>query len=182
MWLTLLAPILSQIFGENGPIGQYLKTKADQAKAAEEYKLATLNAAIEQAKTDAKQVSDRLNSTSQYFKQSTFWFIALPVVITMFFPNFAATMWHNFTLVPEWFQILFVSVYSSIWGLPIAKEYLGGMFKSLGNALDARREYKLEKARINRDAVFTSLRKLFPRGFSQSQVDEINHALDAGEQ
>lgn len=180
MW-QLLIPVLSSLLGEKGPLGQYFKIKADTIAAENNYKLEILKAQTEQAKAEVQQVADRLNSTSQEFKQSTFWFICVPVLITMFAPQFATTMWGNFTLIPEWFQILFVSVYSSIWGLPIAKEYLGGMFKSLGNALDARREYKLEKARINRKAVFDTLKKIFPKGMSQSQVNVIDSALDAGE-
>lgn len=175
-----LIPLISSIFGENGPLGQYFKSKAEQVQAEQQYRLEVLKAQIESAKTEAQQVSDRLGSTSQEFKQMTFWFICAPVLLTMFFPNFSTSMWNNFTLIPEWFQILFVSVYSSIWGLPIAKEYLGGMFKSLGGAIEARREFKLEKARINREAVFASIRKSIG-GIDQKTVDVIDDALDAGE-
>ncbi len=182
MW-ALLVPLISQLLGENGPLGQYFKIKADTITAENNYKLEVLKAQTEQAKAEVQQISDRLNSTSQEFKQLTFWFICAPVLLTMFCPNFAVTMWHNFTLIPEWFQILFVSVYSSIWGLPIAKEYLGGMFKSLGNAIDTRREFKLEKARINREAVFASLRSnpQFKRGIDQATVNMIDTAINEGE-
>lgn len=181
MW-NLIIPLISSVLGENGPLGKYFKLKADTVAAEQTYRLEVLKAQTEQAKTESQQISDRLNSTTQTFKQSTFWFIAVPVVITMcpWSSAFAVTMWANFQLIPEWFQILFVSVYSSIWGLPIAKEYLGGMFKSLGGAMEARREYKLEKARINREAVFASIRKSVG-GVDQRMVDMIDDALDAGE-
>ena len=175
----MLIPLISSLLGGKGPIGQYFKNKSDTLLAEQTYRLEILKAHTEQAKTEAQQISDRLNSTTQSFKQSTFWFIAVPVVITMcpWSSAFAVTMWANFQLIPEWFQILFVSVYSSIWGLPIAKEYLGGMFKSLGGAIEARREYKL---RINREAVFASIRKSIG-GIDQKTVDLIDDALDEGE-
>lgn len=181
MWAAII-PLISSLLGENGPIGKYFKLKADTIAAEQTYRLEVLKAQTEQAKTEAQQVSDRLNSTTQNFKQTTFWFIAVPVIITMcpWTSTFAVTMWANFKLIPEWFQILFVSVYSSIWGLPIAKEYLGGMFKSLGTAIEARREYKLERARINREAVFASIRKSIG-GIDQKTVDMIDTALDEGE-
>ena len=125
MW-AMIIPLISSILGENGPVGQYFKSKAAQVQADQEFKLATLNAQTKQIEVEGQQILDRLNSTSQDFKQSTFWFIAVPVIITMcpWTSSFAVVMWGNFGLIPEWFQILFVSIYSSIWGLPIAKEYL----------------------------------------------------------
>lgn len=182
--LAMLIPFIAGLLGEKGPLGQYFKLKSDKIAAEEKYRLQLLEVQTRQLETEAKQVEDRLNSTSQEFKQSTFWFIAFPVVITMcpWTSKFAVTMWANFALIPEWFQILFVSVYSSIWGLPIAKEYLGGMFKSLGGAMEARREFKLEKARINREAAYAVLRnKMFPKGMTQGQVDILEEVFDAGE-
>ena len=181
--LAMLIPFISGLLGENGPLGQYFKIKSEKIAAEEKYRLQLIEIQTRQLETEAQQVEDRLNSTSQEFKQSTFWFIAFPVVITMcpWTSQFAVTMWANFTLIPEWFQILFVSVYSSIWGLPIAKEYLGGMFKSLGNAVGARREFKLEKARINRKAVFDVIRQELGKGLDQSTVAMVEKALDEGE-
>lgn len=186
VWFSALIPLLSGLFGENGPLGQYFKIKADTIKAQQEYQLAILKAQTETAlatvQADATTTTNRLSSTSQSFKEFTFWFLCGPVLLTMFFPSYAVPMWANFKLIPDWFQILFVSVYSSIWGLPIAKEYLGGMFSSLGNAINDHRDYKLAKARINRESVMASLRaKLFPRGMNQQQVDIVDGALDAGE-
>lgn len=183
MW-ALIVPLISSLLGENGPLGQYFKIKSDKIAAEEKYNLAVLQSQAQLAQTDAQQVTDRLSSTSREFKQSTFWFIAFPVVITMcpWTSDFAVTMWANFGLIPQWFQVLFVSVYSSIWGLPIAKEYLGGMFKSLGNAVESRRGYKLEKARINRAAAYEVLRaKMFQKGMTNAQVQVFEEAFDASE-
>ena len=179
---AMLIPIISSLLGANGPIGQYFKSKNDQLIAEQEYRMEILRAQTEQAKAEVQQVSDRLDSTSQEFKQMTFWFICVPMILTVcpWTSAFAVTMWTNFKLIPEWFQILFASVYCSIWGLPIAKEYLGGMFRSLGGAIEARREFKLEKARINREAVFASIRKSLG-GIDQKTVDMIDGALNEGE-
>lgn len=99
-------------------------------------------------------------------------------------PNYATTMWHNFEAIPDWFRMLFAAVYGVIWGLPVAKDYIGAMFSAAGTALNDRREYKLEKARINRQAVFNTLKQsgILPKVISQQQVDLVDKALDAGEQ
>lgn len=183
MWFTALVPLISSILGENGPLGKYFKLKTDKIVAEQLFQLEILKAKTKEAETEAQQIEDRLNSTTQSFKQSTFWFIAVPVVITMcpWTSTFAITMWANFKLIPEWFQILFVSVYSSIWGLPIAKEYLGGMFKSLGNAIELKREYKI---RVNREAFFNSVRQepeFKKQGIAQRMVDILDTAIDRGE-
>lgn len=182
MW-SLIIPIISQLLGEKGPLGQYFKIRSDTIAAEQTYRLETLKAQTEQAKADVQQVKDRLDATSQDFKQLTFWFLCVPVIVTIlpFTKGFAVEMWNNFTLIPEWFQILFVSVYSSIWGLPIAKEYLGGMFRSLGNAVEARRDYKLQK--YNDKIFFDIIREgVFKNGMTQDQVDVFQKALDAHRQ
>jgi hypothetical protein len=180
VWFSAIVPLLATIFGDKGPIGQYFATKAQTIKAEELYRLEVLKSQTEAAKADVQQTSDRLQATTQDFKQSTFWFICVPIILTVcpWTTDFAVVMWGNFKLIPEWFQILFVSVYSAIWGLPLAKEYLGGMFKSLGNAVEARREYK---ARINRVAVFADLTASLGGKMDQRTIDMVNKAINAGD-
>lgn len=182
---ALLAPILLQIFGESGPIGQYLKIKAETAKATENYKLAVLQADTakytQQMISDTTDLSNRLQATSQSFKQGTFYPLWAIVLFSVFFPSKAEVMWHNFSLMPDWFQWLFLSVYSAIWGLPFVK----GGYGAFTQLLSSRRDYKLEKAKINREAFYASLRnapQFKGRGLDQSTVNMVDAALDAGEQ
>ena len=181
MWAMLL-PLLNGIFGSEGIIGKYIQNKKDIQKAEQDYKLAVLTAQTERVSAtiaaNAAELTTRLTSTSQSFKQTTFYMLIVPVILTMLFPKYAVTMWSNFELMPLWFQNLFISVYSAIWGLPLIK----GGYGAVTAALSDRREYKLEKARINRPAVFDTLRKeIFTQGLTQEQVDDVNKALDEGE-
>ncbi len=71
---------------------------------------------------------------------------------------------------------------SVTWGLPIAKENIGLMFSSIGRGMEARRDFQLAKAKINRAAMFAKLNgTLFPKGPNQQQVDQLDQAIDAGE-
>lgn len=184
MWFAALIPLLSGIFGENGPIGQYFKTKAAQVQAEQDYKLALMKANTEQAiaisTADTAQRSNYLGATSQGFRQGTFYWMSAIILYSILFPSKADALWHNFGLIPQWVQYVYVAMLSVTWGLPIAKENIGLMFSSIGRAIETRREYKLEKARINRDAVFASIRKSLG-GIDQKTVDVIDDALDAGE-
>lgn len=183
MWPLVISAAL-QIFGENGPLGQYFKTKQKLEDAKNEVALARINAdkelAVAQAAADSSQLTSRLSSTSQSFKQQTFWLLVVPVLFSLCFPSKAEVMWHNFGLMPDWFQTLFVSVYCSIWGIPFAEKGLG----AVGNFIQGRREYKLEKLKIkvNRKSVFDKIKqKWFPSGMPEQAVKDLDEALDAGE-
>ncbi len=187
MW-AMLFPLLSGIFGENGPIGAYFKSKAAQVQADQEYRLAVLKSNTDavisgnQATTD--QTRDKLNATTQGFKQGTFYFLVFPIFLTVcpLTKNFAETMWHNFDLIPGWYRTLFGAIYCTIWGIPLAAGYIGGIFNGIGAAIDSRREFKLEKARINRKVVIDDIRKeLFPKGMTQKIVNILDHAIGEGE-
>ncbi len=92
-------------------------------------------------------------------------------------------MWANFNMIPDWIRTLFVLMTSVTWGLPTAKEHISAMVGSIARGVASRRDYKLEKARINRAAVYYSLKTQpeFKKGLSQHTVDILESALNAGE-
>lgn len=174
--ITALIPLLA---GISQPLKDYFSYKAKEAEQLQQLELARIEAekqaVISGNEAESVQMQARLSSTSREFKQSTFYLLVLPVVFSVFFPEAAAAMWENFKQIPEWFQILFVSVYSSIWGLPIAKEYLGGMFRSIGNVMAARREYKL--AQLDKKNFYDILRSVKGR-VTQKEVEVFNTVID----
>ena len=185
-FLALLSPLLSGIFGENGPVGQYFKTKAAQVQAEQEYRLAVLKSNTDsvisgnQATTD--QTRDKLNATTQQFKQSTFYLLLLPMAYSVILPAHAQVLWTNFESIPVWYRTLFGAVYCTIWGIPLAAGYLGGIFSGIGGVIQNSQNFRLEKARINRDAVFAKVKsEWYPKGMNQTEVNELNDALDEGE-
>lgn len=185
MWMALL-PLLSGLFGENGPLGQYFKTKAAQVQAEQDYKLALLKSntdlAIQQSVADTTQRANNLGATTQGFRQGTFYWISAIIFYSIIFPEKATALWTNFNQIPQFIQYIYIAMISVTWGLPVAKENIGLMFSSIGNAVSAHRDFKLEKAKINRKVVLDDIRKeLFPNGMTQAQVNVFDHALDMGE-
>lgn len=177
-FLTALAPLLVGIVQ---PIKDYFTFKAKESRTRYDLEIAKIEAEkqaiISQNEAETQRIQAYLSSVSRGFRQFTFFFLILPVLVSVFFPEYATTMWTNFKIIPEWFQILFVSVYSAIWGLPIIKENVGNMFKSIGNAIELRREYKIKK--YNAKAFFDVVRKgLFPKGMTKEQVEMFEKALE----
>lgn len=178
---ALLIPILATVFGEKGFLGAYLKSKADMQQANNDFKLATMKAQSEQEIqnriSETTNLSTRLNSTSQGFKQSTYIFVCAVITFSIIFPSHAVDMWKNFSLIPHWFSDLFKIMTLTIWGLPIAAPVVTGMFTGISNAISDRREYKLK--RFNTKLMYDGLRKIFPAGMTQEQVNIVNEAVRA---
>jgi len=179
-----LIPLLSGIFGEKGPIGQYFKTKAAQVQAEQDYKLAVLKAnteaAIQASKSDTTQRSNYLGATSQGFRQGTFYWVSAIILYSIIFPSKAEALWFNFEAIPQWVQYIYLGMLSVTWGLPIAKENIGLMFSSIGRGMAARRDFKLEKIKaINEEVLATELRRtLFKNGMTQEQWEAIRNAAE----
>ncbi len=188
MWGPIIT-LISGLLGESGPLGQWFKIKAETAKADEQYKLAYLTAQATQAaaqlQSDTSLTTARLAATTQQFKQYTFYFLVIPMLVSVCFPKYAAIMWHNFELIPEWFRTLFGAVYLTIWGIPVASGYLAGIFKGItqtaSDALDSRMDRKVKKIEaLNQKSFFDSIRKDLGGGVDQKTVDMLNRAIAKG--
>ena len=185
MWAALL-PLISGIFGSDGVITQYFKTKADIRQKEQDFKLALLESDIRKAtqerQSDSEDVKNRLNATSEGFKQSTWYFFAALIVFSVLFPSKATVMWQNLNIVPDWVQNTFVAMTLVTWGINPVKNGISWFKETAGEALQSRREYKIEREKIKRDVVFASIKeKWFPRGMNKQQVEDLDKALDAGE-
>lgn len=179
-FLALLGPLLSKFLPSVQGVIDY-KTK--QVEATQQLELAKIEAEKQaiisgnQATTD--QTRDKLAATTCVFKQHTFYFLILPIVLSVFMPDKAAVMWHNFDIIPVWFRTLFGAVYCTIWGIPLATGYIGGIFSGIGDAIDKRRTFALGKIELNRKAAFDVLKaKVFLKGMTAQQVAAVDEALN----
>ena len=180
-----ILPLLSTIFsGLLQPVKDYLNYKNQELSANRELKLAQIQAdkeaIISGNLADTNQRQNYLNSVTQQFRQGAIIFFMVPFCISMIAPSYAKIMWANFYDIPADFRQFFFIVYGVILGLPLAKDTVSQAVAAMGRGLDARREYK---AKINRAVVFAELiNKWFPKGMNQAQVNELDKALDAGEE
>jgi hypothetical protein len=170
------------------PIKDYFSYKQKVTETNRELELARISAEkdaiVSGNVAQTSQIDYYLKAINRNFRQGFICFIVIPFFISMLAPEYAKLMWHNFEAMPEWYRMLLLSVCSLVLGLPVASAAVGQMFSSASKGLEARRNYKLEKARINREAVYASLRaseQFKGRGIDQATVDVLEAAMDAGE-
>lgn len=193
MW-PFLSMAFSGLFGENGPLGQYFKTKAQTAQLEQqkqlEIKRAEIDFAKEEAQARVEQQKNQLAATSQTFKAVSYFFLTAPIILVClpFTSSYGEQIFHNLGLVPSWYAQLYVAVVATIWGLPVAANAVNGIFSSVQEAWAAKREFKTNIKQIESETViktteaqaevdkkyFDTLRKLGP--ISQEQVDAYNVA------
>lgn len=192
MWFSALIPLLSGLFGESGPFGQYFKTKAIQVQASADLALQiekdkmALSATMAQAAVDSER--NKLAATSQSFKAVSFFLLNIPIVITCISTTRGASLWTNLSAVPVWYAQLYVSVVFVIWGLPVVANATGTIFGAIQQAWDVRNQGKIAKIQAMGEAsslnldqakkqIFDIMRKTTGT-LSQPQVDAANPIID----
>lgn len=181
--LALILPILAKLPGQ---AGEYFKQKADlqleELKTKKEVELATRQMAQELAKSQFELNKIIVNATGTYFKYFTFIMWFGPFMFTYIRPVWSQEIFKAWATMPPFYFQSCMLIMFTVWGISVSAPAVSGIFTSLGQFFADRREYKLEKARINRDAAFTKLKsKWFPKGMNQTQVEDFNEVLDEGE-
>ena len=186
MW-TLLIPLLAQL---GGKFGDYFKQKADlqleQLKTQREIELAKQQMAAEVAKAQLELNKTIVASTGNYFKYFTFFMWFGPFMVGTIAPARAHDIFLNWAGMPDWYVQSCMLIMFTVWGISVSAPVVGGIFSSLSQFMvdrkEAKRNFELAKAKINRDVVFDKVKAAwFPKGMNQQQVNELDRALDDGE-
>lgn len=181
--LAILLPLLAKLPGQ---IGDYFQTQADIQKlkldTEKELQLANLKLAGEIAKADLERSREIVKATGAGFKYFTFFMWFGPYMAQIIYPPLGKQIFDNMLGMPEWYAQSCVAIMFTVWGISVSAPVVANIFDGLSKYFAGRREYKLEKARIDRKAFFDGVRKLFPKGISQAQVEVLDKALDSGEQ
>lgn len=186
MW-ALLLPFLSTL---GGSIGAFFKQKNDLEMA----KIETdrqIEVAKQQMAADIARGQMDLNktivmATGSKFKYFTFFMWFGPFIIGTISPSRGHDIFQNWAGMPDWYVQSCMLIMFTVWGISVSAPVVSNIFTGLGQFMagrkDAKRDFELEKAKINRQAVFDDLRKnLFPKGMDQQEVQIIDNALDQGE-
>ncbi len=159
--LGLLLALLSQL---PGVIGFFFKSRSDilntRAQADLEIELARIGMSAEIAKAQMAEEGIIVQSTSSSFKYVTFFLWFGPFILGMFAPTYAKIIFANLMLMPEWYVQSCMLIMFTIWGISVSSPVIGNIFNGLGNYFAATRTHKLELAKVNRDAFYTSLRSV----------------------
>lgn len=180
-----LAPLLSILGGLPGVFGEYFNKKADIAKAQLDAQVAIAQAQVANASAMAEaQLSYQtaaIQATTPIFKQRIFWFLSIPIIMSVVYPAGAQDLWHNLSLIPQSYWSLYSAVVLTIWGIPVASNLISSVFSGLTNFSADKRADKIELQKVAGDqykkAFFDALRSV-QGSLTEPEVTNIEKALD----
>ena len=174
----LLLPILAKL---PGMIGDYFKQQADLASAqmetSKQVELAKQQYASEIAKSQMQLNQIIVQSTGSKFKYFTFFMWFGPFMVGVVSPKAAHEIFVNLTAMPEWYVQSCMLIMFTVWGISVSAPVVSNIFSGLSSYLSGRRDFKLERAKIDRKVFFEALRAV--KGtLTQKDVDLENQVLD----
>lgn len=180
--LAVILPLLAKIPGQ---IGEYFQTKQEIEKikldTEKQLQLANMTMQAEMAKANLEFQKSALAATGSMFKYFTFFMWFGPYMAQIVYPPLGKQIFDNMLGMPEWYAQSCVAIMFTVWGISVSAPVVANIFQGLGNFFQARRDYKIEKAKVDRKVFFDGLKKMFPKGLSQAQVEVFDNALDEGE-
>ncbi len=193
-FLALLGPLFSSLFGNGGAITQYFKAKSDQAIANAQLmaKIADnkLELSMEYAKDELEAEKAKLGATSSLTKAVIIWGINIPIIITCISPRWGSDIFNALQIVPKYYAMLDVAIVGTVFGLPIAANWMGTVFDEIKNVWADNHQRTLEVIQANGQAESLNLEQaksqifdimkstVHLNGYTQGQVDAINKVLD----
>lgn len=178
--------LFSLFTGIPGIVGDYFKKKQEIEETKLNVELALQQANIDLAKETAKAqmqlATTMVGATSPKFKYLTFIMWFGPFVLGVLWPKMASEVFANLGNMPEWYVQSCMLIMFTVWGISVASPVVNSIFSGLGNFMQSGRDYKLEKAKINREAYYNALRKV-QGSVSDADVkrdDAVFNELDKG--
>ncbi len=173
---ALLIPLLAQL---PGLFGAFFKQKNDILAATNEanrqIELAKIGMAKDIAAAQLNLNATIVQSTSSSFKYFTFVMWFGPYMIGLVSPSMSKDIFTNMLGMPEWYVQSCMLIMFVIWGINVSAPVVNGIFSGLGDFFSARREHKLEIAKVNRKAFYDALREL--KGVVTPEDIKINEKL-----
>jgi hypothetical protein len=152
MWMTMLLPLITGLFGSDGAVGKYMKTKADQAQAKADYELQVEKSKYDYATTMAKaateQQANQLASVTSNIRGFILLLINLPIIITCIRPSLGKDIFNSISIIPQWYAMLDVAIIGTIFGLPIAANWMSTVFSGIQSAWSDRQDKKIQKIQV----------------------------------
>ncbi len=178
---ALLIPLLAQL---PGLIGAFFKQKNDiltaKNEADRQVELAKLDLAKEIAVAQLNLNATIVQATSSWFKYFTFFMWFGPFIAGTVYPKIGAEIFNNWEGMPEWYITSCITIMFTVWGISVSANAVNGIFSGLGDFFSARRDYKLNLAKVDRKAYYDNLR--LKQGYvTGDQVKASEAAFDAAD-
>ena len=156
---ALLIPLLASL---PGLIGKFFTQKNDlltaQNEAARQVELAKIGMAKEIAVAQLNLNATIVQATSSYFKYFTFFMWFGPFMVGLVAPHFSSDIFTNLAGMPQWYVESCIMIMFTVWGISVSAPVVNGIFSGLGDFFAAKRDHKLQMAKVDRAAFYESLR------------------------
>lgn len=182
IWLAPLLGILGQL---PGVFGDFFKKQSAIAEAQLNAQVAIAQAQVAQATAMARAQLDyqtaALQATTPIFKQRIFWFLSIPIILSVVYPPGAVELWHNLALIPQSYWSLYSAIVLTIWGIPVASNLISSVFSGFTSYTAVKRADKIELQKVSNDqykaAFFDALRGV-KGSLNSTEVANIEQVLD----
>ncbi len=183
---SIIAGLLGGILG---PLVRWAQRKQEMAAArqaaqdAEAIELIRNQGVAE--KYESQTAMQRLKSTGTAFKyiMLTMWFY--PWVMVQFSQSQATKIFSNMALLPSFYSESCVMIMFAILGIPVGARMATTVFDAVTGYVQGKRDaqyvHEQTLAKIDRSKVFKSLAENMGGKLSQSTVDLVNKAINAGD-
>jgi hypothetical protein len=186
VWTTALSLLFSLLGKIPGVIGDVFKKQADVANAnidlQREIVQAQMVQAGEMARAQLEYQTAALQATTPIFKQRMFWFLSAPIIYSLCFPSRAVEMWENLRLIPEFYWTLYSGVVLTIWGIPVAGNWISKAFTGFTSYSAEKRQDKIQMLSVSSEQykkAFADALRGVQGTISKQQWDNIDKALNA---
>ncbi len=178
---ALLIPILAAL---PGLIGAFFKQKNDiltaKNEAERQIEIAKINMASQIATAQLNLNATIIQSTSSFFKYFTFVMWFGPYMVGLVSPKMSHDIFANMLGMPEWYVQSCMLIMFVIWGINVSGPVVNGIFSGLGEFFQAKRNDKIELAKIDRKAFYDALRetKGFVLGDDVKEMEPVFDKID----
>lgn len=118
------------------PVTEWVKNKGEVKKAKHKRELAIIEnqsrLAMSESEYNHNWEMESLRGNSQYLRYFCFVQFAIPLMISVVYPEHGAVIWANLELVPSWFVKVYIIMVGSIWGIHEFKQVAPSIIGEIG--------------------------------------------------
>lgn len=182
---AILTMLFSMLSGLPGILGDYFAKKQEmqeiELETQRQVMLEKQKLVNEMARADADRATAALGATGMWFKYCVFWMISFPFITCLIgWPQYANYVFHNLSVLPQWYMILYTSIVAVIWGIPVRGNIVGLTVQALKDTVSSSREYRL--AKLDRKAYYKAVKDSTGQSVPQSYIDAQDKIFDKMEQ
>lgn len=132
------------------PLTDWLKRRQETINEKHKLELEIIRFKQQQAASESEYRHawelESLKASSGLLRNVSFFSWYAPIVVALFFPNYAKIAMENLSMLPSWYTQGFMVITFAVWGISVSKDTVTNIVMSAIGAVGRRKE---EKRRVN---------------------------------